>query len=165
MITINDDLKRFLEPAVSFHCTNRVDVGIFAFEGNGTDFEGTVEAFSYADTVAIAALLNKGYNPRDAAAYVSEHLVAATPHRAGDSSTGYDEHGHQLHVGFFRLADGGIWSVTADMDTSAKPASQIGGDYFAVATRGASIVDENPVDRARHLLTECDARGVVMKPM
>lgn len=65
-----------------------------------------------------------------------------------------------MHVGFFRLTDGSVWSVSADMDTRAVTPDKIEGDFLVVATRGTSIVDEDPADRVRHLLTECDARGL-----
>lgn len=163
MITLSRDIKSYLEPAIAHHCINRVEVGLFAFAGNESSKRDIKEAFSYVDTIAIAALTTKGFTSRDAAAYVSEGLVAAAPHRSGEELAEREEHEHQLHFGFFRLADGSIWSVTADIDIMATPASQIEGEYFAVATRGSTIVDEDPVDRAHHLITECDARGLPVR--
>jgi hypothetical protein len=165
MTTLTDDVKEYLEPAIRAKCINRADVGLFAFAGSGNDKTSIKDVFSYSDTVAIAALINKGSIGRDAAAYVSKGLVAASPHYAGNEVEEWIEHEHQLHVGFYRLADGGIWSVSADLDTSAIKPSDILGDFLIVAARGTSIVDEQPTDRARHLLSECDARGVVVKPM
>ncbi|GAA0677880.1 hypothetical protein FHT00_003609 [Sphingomonas insulae] len=163
MITLSRDLKSYLEPAIAHHCTNRVDVGLFAFSGCGRSRRGIKEVFSYNDTIAIAALVIKGFTIRDAAAYVRQGFVAAAPHRSSEKLAECENQQHELRVGFFRLADGGIWSVTADIDTKATPPSQIEGDFFAVATRGATIVDEDPVDHARHLVTECDARGLAVR--
>lgn len=165
MITVSGEIKEYLEPAIANHCINRIDVGLFAFSGNGSSKQDIKQAFSYVDTIAIAALTTKGFTIRDAAAYVEHGLVAAAPHRAGENPAEWDEQKHELHVGYFRLSDGSIWLVTADIDTNATPASQIEGEYFAVSTRGATIVDEDPVEHARHLVTECDVRGLVVRTM
>lgn len=163
MITPSRDLKNYLEPAIAHHCTNRVDIGLFAFSGCGRSRRGIKEVFSYNDTIAIVALVIKGFTIRDAAAYVEQGFVSAAPHRVGVELPEWDEQQHELLVGFFRLSDGGIWLVTADGDTKVTPASKIEGEYFAVATRGAMIVDEDPVEHARHLVTECDARGLAVR--
>lgn len=160
MITMTDDVKDYLEPAIRTKCGNRAEVGLFAFTGIGNDKSSIHDVFSYNDTIAISALINKQYTARDAAAYVRRDLVAASPHYAGHDVEEWVEHQHEMHVGFFRLTDGSVWSVSADMDTRAVTPDKIEGDFLVVATRGTSIVDEDPADRVRHLLTECDARGL-----
>lgn len=79
MITLSRGIKNYLETAIAHHCINRVDVGLFAFAGCGRSKRDTKEAFSYVDTIAIAALATKGFTIRDAAAYVNHGLVGSGP--------------------------------------------------------------------------------------
>lgn len=160
MITLTDDVKEYLEPAIRAKCGNRTEVGLFAFTGIGDNKASIHDVFSYTDTISISALINKQYSARDAAAYVRLGLVDASPHYAGHDVEGWVEHQHEMHVGFFRLTDGSVWSVSADIDTRAVTPDQIEGDFLVVGTRGTSIVNEDPANRVRHLLTECDARGL-----
>lgn len=160
MTILSETLKQKLELKISAKCVDRVDVGLCAFSGTSEHDTSVRDTFSYSDNVAVAALINQGYSSRDAAAYVNGGFVAATPHYAEHATEEDSEHQHEMRVGFVRLADGGIWTVTADLDTRVVTPDHIVGDFFIVAVRGASIVDESPADRARHLLTECDARGL-----
>ncbi|WP_146173269.1 hypothetical protein [Sphingomonas faeni] len=159
MITVSADISKSFELAMKSNGVNGVEIGLCAFYETRQEIDSAAKAFSYEDNVAVAALMNRGFTSRDAAAYVNAGLVGAVLHDARRSAEEQNEHPHEMQVGFFRQSDGRIWSVTADIDTRVVTADQIEGDFLVVATRATSIVDGNPTDRARHLLTECDRHG------
>lgn len=155
MINISKEMSDVLTRTVYHECVNRVDIGIFTFQFDDEFGPNDLEGFTYSDNIAVAALLKDGVKLRDAAVYVNEGLVSAV----SVTMNGIENAHHNLRVGYFRLADGSVWSVSADMDYKHIVADDVAGEFLVVATRGTSIVGEDPVDRACHLLTECDERG------
>lgn len=140
---------------------NRVEIGIWAFSTSNNVLNCSSNTFSYEKCIAIASLISFGYNEVDAAALVDHEIVYTSrydPARGIEAPLNSDSVGQRL-VGIYRLADASLWSVLADDDIGCVKPADLSQNYIVVATRGASVVDEAPADRVKHLLSRCDELG------
>jgi hypothetical protein len=140
---------------------NYTDVGVAVFSTTGGNLTPSSVLFSYIESVAVAALIKKNYEPIFAAALVYNGVVYSTPHfpgRSAESPLGTDPVG-QRFAGVYRLPDGSLWAVHADNDVQWVKPDELSSDFVVFATRGPNITDEDPADRVRHLLTKCDEVG------
>lgn len=133
--------------------------GISVFRFDAED-EGRDHAFKYHDIVAVAALIEQGYNPVRAAFLVDQELVQATPHdpiTGSDPASVIDPEGC-LVVGHYQLSDASLWAVFADMGIRTRGDDEIPSDrqYHVLACRSRIITDEAPEERVRHMLTRID---------
>ncbi len=165
MINISKKQKYEIEFLLRTTFGNRVEIGISAFSTKDGCLKYPVKMFSYEECIAIAALTHKNYDPIFAAALVYHKVVYAAPHFAGrevEAPDGTDQVG-QLLAGIYRLADGALWSIHADNDVRWVKPQELSREFVVVATRGHDISDEDPVVRAKHLLSPCDERGKLLE--
>ena len=161
MSSVKNSVEANLEYLISQSVGHNCEMGFYPFELIDGALTALSHVFSFGDGVAVAALLKQGFAEHDAANMVRHRLVYAIPHfgcTPVEAGTDRDVVGG-FEVGFYRLADGSIWSVHAGNDVSTYRTDDYVGEYLLVPTRGNRITNESVIERVRHMLTECDQFG------
>jgi hypothetical protein len=133
---------------------NRADLGILIWRDRDGSTAGRY--FSYAETIAVAALLLQGRSVSAAATLVDQSIAVALPYVPGLNT--YDLVGeyYLFSLGMVRFSDGSTWEVLADLDIGHAEiaVNERSPLYHAVATRNlAPSSGESIMHRVEQLLT------------
>lgn len=133
---------------------NRADLGILIWRDHDGSTAGRY--FSYAETIAVAALLLQGRSVSAAATLVDQSIAVALPYVPGLNT--YDLLGeyYPCSIGMVLFSDGSTWEVLADLDIGHAEVAlnERSPLYNAVATRNlAPSSGESIMHRVEQLLT------------